>query len=917
MAGSSFLNKVRQVAAVPVTILAALTLAACDQGDGPDSIQNSPAEPLPDLPPGFCDPINFEIFCTQPGIVNFGGGASVVVDNPDRSGINESETVVRAQKFPDQPFGGTRLDPEDTPIDFADGTSFRMKVWSEREVPVTFKLEETLTGVGGIEQARTHTGGSEWQDLCYDFSGGVPGMPTIAFTIIFDNGVLGQSIEGIFAGDWTFYYDDITQVESCVEDGGAAVDPDAALYRTDGDADLVIPDDYSEVTAFVSGSVINDLFADDMTFMPAIAVSSGTGLGANVAQIGYIGFDAGFLSDYISIVFKAKGLPGNVIVVKLYDGVAQRRINLTSSAFAAELEDGWFQVSLPLTEFASIANATGIVLESDDTATMPFTMLLTDVGFDIDMGPPPVTTYLGVYSETNNDPSVSNLDTTFAGDEVVIDLASTAVTAFEGSVSASFTFNPGSSGFGGGIFTFNSDDASAFDSLRFALDSSAMASFANLTVQIEPPPGGDPGGNVPLGNYTPVSTTGNWDVYEIPLADFTAVTPSSIDKVAFFNARDGSDTLLGGTLYFDDIQFTDATGGVTPPPPPTEDTLGVFSEEKDDPAITLTGIDSIGNPVTIDSASMAITPFEGSISLELQFSDNTAGNGFGGITINFDDEDVSTYDALKFAIDTSAIASFANLTVQLEPPGGGTPGGNVALAGYTPVSTSGNWNVYEIPLDDFTAVDQTVVNKVGFFNARDGSDVLLAGTLYLDDIHFTTVSSGGGGGPIAGNIVPDGDFENGMLVDPPWKIDTANGVVEVSDMQANGGIYSARIFASVPPSGTPASFPSLKVERIEAGNLTPNASVTVSFDAIAVAQTPSLGATFFAELFSETMGGATNEILFGPGDSLTDSWANYSFTTNLGADVSGGVSLLLKADCGGNANCELDVYIDNVAIVVN
>ena len=42
-------------------ILPAIILAGCGQGDGPERISGTPAEPLPSLPPGFCDAINFEI----------------------------------------------------------------------------------------------------------------------------------------------------------------------------------------------------------------------------------------------------------------------------------------------------------------------------------------------------------------------------------------------------------------------------------------------------------------------------------------------------------------------------------------------------------------------------------------------------------------------------------------------------------------------------------------------------------------------------------------------------------------------------------------------------------------------------------------------------------------------------------------
>jgi hypothetical protein len=127
------------------------------------------------------------------------------------------------------------------------------------------------------------------------------------------------------------------------------------------------------------------------------------------------------------------------------------------------------------------------------------------------------------------------------------------------------------------------------------------------------------------------------------------------------------------------------------------------------------------------------------------------------------------------------------------------------------------------------------------------------------------------------------------------------------------------LLASVPGTGGPASFPTLKVERLEEGNLTGGEAVTVSFDAIAVTQLPG-AVPFFAQLFTERSGvdtGASDELLIQPPQFLTNSWATYTFNTTLGPDAGGGVSLLFKADCGATPGCELDAYVDNVSITVN
>jgi hypothetical protein len=190
---------------------------------------------LLDLPPGYCDPINFEDMCAPPTIVNFNGGATTVIDNPDPSGINDSDKVAQMQKYPDEVFGGTKFELG-AAIDFGAGEVYTIKVWSSRSVEVLFKLEETGNPGGGFATTVNHSGGGEWQELCFDFAGQSVPPPVVALTIIFDNGTQGAADTD--PANWTFYYDDITQVASC-EGGGPA--PVPAALPVDFEAD---PDTY-------------------------------------------------------------------------------------------------------------------------------------------------------------------------------------------------------------------------------------------------------------------------------------------------------------------------------------------------------------------------------------------------------------------------------------------------------------------------------------------------------------------------------------------------------------------------------------------------------------------------------------------------------------------------------------------------
>lgn len=195
-------------------LLPAVFLAACGQGDGPEQIPGTAATPLPPIPPGFCDVVNFEILCPPVTIINFNGGATTVIDNPDATGLNTSDLVAQMQKFPDQAFGGTLLDLGD-PIDFANGEAFTVLVWSPRNVALTFKLDQQ-----NKERVQNHSGSSTWEELCFDFSGDTAGAPNPGLTLIFDNGTLGQADTD--PANWTFFYDEITQVADCGGGGGPA-----------------------------------------------------------------------------------------------------------------------------------------------------------------------------------------------------------------------------------------------------------------------------------------------------------------------------------------------------------------------------------------------------------------------------------------------------------------------------------------------------------------------------------------------------------------------------------------------------------------------------------------------------------------------------------------------------------------------
>ena len=124
----------------------------------------------------------------------------------------------------------------------------------------------------------------------------------------------------------------------------------------------------------------------------------------------------------------------------------------------------------------------------------------------------------------------------------------------------------------------------------------------------------------------------------------------------------------------------------------------------------------------------------------------------------------------------------------------------------------------------------------------------------------------------------------------------------------SSGTYSLNV-----NNQTEASSFVVKQANVGEGLLTPGQEVTISFD---IRGSAGVGGVVFAEVFSEIAGGGVSlsEILGGGPLFPTTDWVNYMFTTTLGPDVSGGMTLQFAAVTGAVMGSFVDLYIDNVSI---
>ncbi len=859
MAATRMINSVNAIASKSLSriltfIIPAIVLAGCDTGNGPTPIAGTPA---PDIPPGFCDPINFEDLCSPPSIVNFNGGVTSIINNPDQGALNDTDKVAQMQKFPDDPallFGGTKLERVAN-YDFADGESFTMKVWSPRNVAVTFKLEEQGNPNGGVSREINHTGSGAWEELCYSFTGQTAGIPTPvnAITLIFDNGVGGEADTD--PDNWTFYYDEITQVASCSSGGG---EPAAAAPTPTADAANVI-----------------SLFSDAYTDIAGIDYNPNWGQATVVTQVDIAGNNT---LKYAGLDYQGTDFAGNAQNVTGMSSLhvdfwtadsTALNVSLISSAPAETayaltvMPNTWVSVDIPLTEFAGVDLADVIQIKFDGNGTI----FLDNLYFSIDAGPPtePVT---AAPTPTAAPANVISLFSDAYTDIAGIDYnpnwgQATVVTQVD--IAGNNTLKYAGLNYQGTDFAGNAQDVSGMDTLHvdfWTADSTAL--------------------NVSLISSGPVETAyaltitpGTWVSVDIPLTAFAGVDLTDVIQLKF----DGN-----GTIWLDNLYFESAG------PPPTEPVAAAPT-----PTAAPADVISLFSDAYTDIAGIDYNPNWGQATVVTQVDiagNNTlkyAGLNYQGTDFAGNPQDVSGMETLHVDFWT---ADSTALNVSLISTG------PVEMA-YALTITPYTWVSVDVPLTAFAGVDLADIIQLKF----DGN-----GTIWLDNLYFRT-AGGGAGGELAVN----GGFESGDLSD--WAQFPANAADpnEQTVVMTNprSGTYAGRIHNTTPGSAS----------IIKQANRMPvsiGQTATVSFSARG---SFGVGGVAFAEFFTELAGEGTSSARILGGGPLglnadANVWTDFSFDIDITADVSGGITLQLTSTTGGDAASFADVYYDDISIVV-
>lgn len=159
------------------------------------------------------------------------------------------------------------------------------------------------------------------------------------------------------------------------------------------------------------------------------------------------------------------------------------------------------------------------------------------------------------------------------------------------------------------------------------------------------------------------------------------------------------------------------------------------------------------------------------------------------------------------------------------------------------------------------------------------------------------------------NIAVNGSFDSG---------DTSGWTYFPSASSTFGVIssdFDTAPFSSILVNSAFASAAVIKQANLGVGLVNPGDTVEISFAAKGFS---GPGGVAFAELFSEISGGGVSQsqILGGGPLPLTSDWVQFNFTTTLGPDVSGGVTLQFAAVTGAVPGSVSVLLLDSVRFSV-
>ncbi len=154
-------------------------------------------------------PLTFQSSTINYGWINFDGGTTTIINNPNPGGINTSTKVARMVKSPGQPWGGSLLTLSSS-IDFSTNKIFRVKVFSPRVgAKMLLKVENASNPGINFEKEATTTVANAWEYLYFDYSSINTAESFHKIVVIWELGTPGDG-----SANFTFLMDDFELVNS-------------------------------------------------------------------------------------------------------------------------------------------------------------------------------------------------------------------------------------------------------------------------------------------------------------------------------------------------------------------------------------------------------------------------------------------------------------------------------------------------------------------------------------------------------------------------------------------------------------------------------------------------------------------------------------------------------------------------------
>ena len=146
-------------------------------------------------------PLTFEEVGVDKKFIDFDGGATTVIFNPFKSGINTTDSVARMVKNAGAVWAGSKIILGEV-LDFTTKKLFKMKVYSPRVgAKMLLKVEGS---VPTWEVNATTTKANEWEELTFDYTGVNTTLSYNQLVFILDLGTAGDG-----TANYTILFDDI------------------------------------------------------------------------------------------------------------------------------------------------------------------------------------------------------------------------------------------------------------------------------------------------------------------------------------------------------------------------------------------------------------------------------------------------------------------------------------------------------------------------------------------------------------------------------------------------------------------------------------------------------------------------------------------------------------------------------------